>query len=104
MADAEKVISYLNTKTLVPFGFVLSIFLISIGAYNWLLSEFQAVRNQIRELQYTTMSVTNNRWTAQDMEIFQLRLKLMNPDMKIPEVSDIVQKRLQASGLPDAIK
>lgn len=67
------------------FGFLLSLFSISFGAYTWLQSEFTGIRAEIAILQSQLQLAADERWRLSNMEAWTYRLQLENPELSVPD-------------------
>ena len=97
----------LSTNTLVPLGFVVAMVVLAFNAQRYLDAKFlgmqldiAAAQKQILDLNYTLNSQLTtirgmmvNRWTSQDMRIWEQELKINNPSLNIPDSTKIVRAR-----------
>lgn len=91
-------VSVISPTTLVPIGLAVGIGLGMFGFSKWMYAQFDSLREEIRELKVSAHELGGNRWTAQDMEVFSLRLKLANSSLTVPDVSEIVARRQKQTG------
>jgi hypothetical protein len=97
----------LSTNTLVPLGFVVAMIVLAFNAQRYLDAKFlgmqqriDGTQKQIFDLTYTLNTqlstirgMMNNRWTAQDMRIWEQELKINNPSLTIPDSTKITRSR-----------
>ena len=103
MSDIQKK-HILSPTTLVPLGIVVtccvSVIIAVLKFHGWISGQFASLSAEIKDLKDVTQHMNGNRWTAQDQEIFSLRLKLNNNSLVIPDIGEIVKRREQNSGRP----
>ena len=97
----------LSTNTLVPVGFVVAMIVLAFNAQRYLDAKFLSMQQridgtqkQIFDLNYTLNTqlstikgMMNNRWTSQDMRIWEQELKINNPALQIPDSTKITRAR-----------
>jgi hypothetical protein len=117
--DGRKALA-LTANTLIPLGIVATVFVALLGGMftgkTWLDGKFESLRseaasrfevlqkqsidlhNDVETIRRNVSGVERNRWTAQDAEVFALKLKLANPSITVPDVGEIVTRRSQNDG------
>ena len=97
MADKEMV---LTPSTLVPLGMVVGIILSLVTGSIYFERKFSTMTTQMSDMQHnvnlklqTIQERMLNRWTAQDMKIWEQELKIHNPELTVPNSSEIVRTR-----------
>jgi len=105
--NGKKVSGVLSTNTLMPLGFVLAMVVVILNAQRYLDTKFAAMQIRIDESQKkiidlnyavnaqltTIKGMMVNRWTSQDMRIWEQELKINNPTLNIPDSTRIVRNR-----------
>jgi hypothetical protein len=76
MSDKKVII---GKETLVPLGMVLAI----CSGVVWMISQLDSIHYKLQTIDEKMV----NHWTKQDMENWGLRLKMENPELKIPVVN-----------------
>lgn len=71
----------------VQLGFWLTLMGMLIGATLWLSMRFGDLERRIDRLDMSTA----NRWTAEDMQIWSLQLKTLNPSLEVPCPQEVVK-------------
>ncbi len=89
-AETERRVSKLTPNTYISLGLMACM----ISGAVWLNNRLNALDNKFDGL----VRLTAAQWTQQDQEIFALKLQLSNPNMKIPEVRDIVGLKRENEG------
>ena len=67
----------IGKDTLVPLGVVVAI----CSGVIWMISQLESIHYKLVTIDEKMV----NHWTKQDMENWGLRLKMENPDLKIPK-------------------
>ena len=66
----------IGKNTLVPLGMVIAI----CSGVVWMISQLDSINYKLQTIEEKMI----NHWTKQDMENWGLRLKMENPELKIP--------------------
>lgn len=94
----------LSPATLVPLGVVVaccvSVIVAVLRFHGWISGQFDALSAEIKDLKAATQQINGNRWTAQDMEIYALRMEKNNPTLRVPDIGEIIKRREQNTGRP----
>ena len=69
----------IGKDTLVPLGVVAAI----CSGVIWMISQLESIHYKLKNIDEKMV----NHWTKQDMENWGLRLKMENPDLKIPKAN-----------------
>ena len=69
----------IGKDTLIPLGMVLAI----CSGVVWMISQLESIHYKLQTIDEKMV----NHWTKQDMENWGLRLKMENPELKIPVVN-----------------
>jgi hypothetical protein len=77
MSDSE-----LNEKTKVPLGLVITTLAAFLGAAIWINNSLNQIRSELEIIKHSV----SGQFTARDMEIWIMKLRLENPALKVPEV------------------
>ncbi len=82
----------LNKDTLVSLGAAVAVAIAFIGGAFQIKDAIASLRDEVRDLrsriEFADRAATDN-WSAQDMEIFALRLRIDNPVLIVPDVREI---------------
>tara|TARA_A100001515_G_scaffold27406_1_gene21044 strand:- start:501 stop:740 length:240 start_codon:yes stop_codon:yes gene_type:complete len=70
----------ISKDTLVPLGMVVAL----CGGVVWISNQLSSIHNKLELLEASL----EEQWTKRDMENWGLKLKLENPDIKIPELDN----------------
>ena len=70
----------LSKETLMPLGMVILL----CGGVVWISSQLSLIHNKLELLE----SSLEEQWTKRDMENWGLKLKLENPEIKIPGLNN----------------
>ena len=70
----------LSKETLMPLGMVIAL----CGGVVWISNQLSMIHNKLDLLE----SSLEEQWTKRDMENWGLKLKLENPEIKIPELNN----------------
>ena len=70
----------ISKETLVPLGMVVAL----CGGVVWISNQLSSIHNKLELLEASL----EEQWTKRDMENWGLKLKLENPDIKIPELDN----------------
>ena len=70
----------ISKDTLVPLGMVMAL----CGGVVWISNQLSSIHNKLELLEASL----EEQWTKRDMENWGLKLKLENPDIKIPELDN----------------
>jgi hypothetical protein len=70
----------LSKDTLVPLGMVIAL----CGGVVWISNQLSMIHNKLELLEASL----EEQWTKRDMENWGLKLKLENPEIKIPELNN----------------
>ena len=68
----------ISKETLMPVGLVM----VLCGGVVWISNQLSSIHNKLEKLEESL----EEQWTRRDMENWGLKLKLENPDIKIPGV------------------
>ncbi len=68
----------LSKETLMPLGMVIAL----CGGVVWISNQLSLIHNKLDLLE----SSLEEQWTKRDMENWGLKLKLENPEIKIPSI------------------
>ncbi len=68
----------LSKETLMPLGMVIAL----CGGVVWISNQLSSIHNKLDLLE----SSLEEQWTKRDMENWGLKLKLENPEIKIPSI------------------
>jgi hypothetical protein len=68
----------LSKETLMPMGMVMAL----CGGVVWISNQLSSIHNKLDLLE----SSLEEQWTKRDMENWGLKLKLENPDIRIPGI------------------
>lgn len=79
MSAEEK--AEINEKTRVPIGLAVCCIGAFIGGALWLNNSLNRIDQRLQSME-TRMS---DRWTASNMKIWALQLRLENPSLRVPE-------------------
>jgi hypothetical protein len=71
----------LNEKTKVPLGVVIACLTVFIGGALWITNSLNRIDNRLIAME-TRMT---ERWTAADMKLWAMQLRMENPSLKVPE-------------------
>ena len=85
-----------SPDTLVPVGCVLLVGVFVITGVTKIVRRL----DRIEETQRTTSRRLDASWSRKDQEIFQLRLQLRNPTMKVPAIHQPGEEHDDAEGNP----
>jgi len=69
----------IGKDTLIPLGMVIAI----CSGVVWMISQLDSINYKLEIIDEKMI----NHWTTQDMENWGLRLKMENPELKIPVVN-----------------
>jgi hypothetical protein len=103
----------LGPSTLLPLGMVAAMVVSVITAeryldakFNTMAGEIQDVKQQVNsfkiDMNYqlqTIRATVGNRWTSQDMKVWEQSLKIKNPTLDVPDCNEIVKTRT----FPDSV-
>jgi len=70
----------ISKDTLVPLGMVMAL----CGGVVWISNQLSSIHNKLELLEASL----EEQWTKRDMENWGLKLKLENPDIKIPRLDN----------------
>ncbi len=70
----------ISKDTLVPLGMVVAL----CGGVVWISNQLSSIHNKLELLEASL----EEQWTKRDMENWGLKLKLENPDIKIPRLDN----------------
>ncbi len=70
----------ISKETLVPLGMVVAL----CGGVVWISNQLSSIHNKLELLEASL----EEQWTKRDMENWGLKLKLENPDIKIPSLDN----------------
>lgn len=70
----------ISKETLVPLGMVVAL----CGGVVWISNQLSSIHNKLELLEASL----EEQWTKRDMENWGLKLKLENPDIKIPRLDN----------------
>ncbi len=79
MTTQEKKMT-ISKETLMPLGMVIAL----CGGVVWISNQLSSIHNKLELLEASL----EEQWTKRDMENWGLKLKLENPDIKIPELDN----------------
>ena len=79
MTTQEKKMT-ISKDTLVPLGMVVAL----CGGVVWISNQLSSIHNKLELLEASL----EEQWTKRDMENWGLKLKLENPDIKIPRLDN----------------
>ena len=79
MTTQEKKMT-ISKDTLVPLGMVMAL----CGGVVWISNQLSSIHNKLELLEASL----EEQWTKRDMENWGLKLKLENPDIKIPRLDN----------------
>ena len=79
MSSQEKKLM-ISKETLMPLGMVMLL----CGGVVWISSQLSLIHNKLELLE----SSLEEQWTKRDMENWGLKLKLENPEIKIPGLNN----------------
>ena len=74
--------SELNEKTKVPLGLVVITLTAFLGGAMWINNSLNQIRNELSIIK-NSVSV---QFTTRDMEIWIMKLRFDNPNLKVPEI------------------
>jgi len=97
----------IGANTLVPLGAVFLVFMAAWKVQAFMEDKFKAMQKQLDEIKHeateSSYTVNNqldglknmmvNRWTSQDMKIWEQELKIRNPSLDVPNSSDVTRNR-----------
>lgn len=72
--------SELNEKTKLPLGLVVSCIIAFLGGALWISNSLNRIENRLSAMERQG----NDRWTAADMKLWTMQLRMDNPTLKIP--------------------
>lgn len=78
MPDSE-----LNEKTKVPLGLVVAAIMAFIGGALWINNSLNQIRSELALIKFGV----NNTLSSRDMELWIMKLRLENPNLKVPELN-----------------
>jgi peroxiredoxin family protein len=98
----------ISTNTLVPLGAVVAVFLTAWQVQAYLAKQFMQMQVQLDMLRkdYTEhtyvvnhqldaiRAIMGDRWTSQDMKIWEQELKIRNPNLNVPNSVEITRDRM----------
>lgn len=82
----------LSDRTLIPVSFVITL----LGGILWLQTQLYAIRTDILNIRTSIEKIdikSSDKWSIQDMVIWELQLKAQNPNMTIPSAKIILDAR-----------
>ena len=71
--------TFITKDTLMPLGLVILI----CGGVVWISTELGSINHKLDSLE----EKLEDQWTKRDMENWGLKLKMLNPDMDLPQFS-----------------
>jgi hypothetical protein len=88
----------LGPSTWIPLGSVIALFVLLLGAYQWLDAQFDIARGERIELKHSLeviKSATDDRWRGSDMKLWCEMLRQRSPEMadKVPNPWEILDRR-----------
>ena len=100
-----------GTNTLIPIGAVVAVFLAAWQIQSYLDKKFELMQVQLNSIKQestefnhtvksqlaTIEAMMANRWTSQDMKIWEQELKIRNPTLNVPDSGAITHSRSASS-------
>lgn len=90
----------LTANTLVPLGMVAGIILSLVTGAIYFERKFTTIEKQMGVMNHevslqlqTIQANMQNRWTSQDMKIWEQQLQIKNPNLVVPDSSAITKAR-----------
>lgn len=74
--------SELSEKTKVPLGLVAATIVAFIGGALWINNSLNQIRSELALIKFGV----NNTLSSRDMELWIMKLRLENPELKVPEL------------------
>ena len=98
-SDTERT-SRLNANTLIPLSATFAI-IVSLASGLWWIKDqfteikvqFVEVKAQVSQVNLKIDAMSKDRWTSQDMTIWELEARSKNPTLGIPSVKEILRNR-----------
>ena len=100
-------VAVVSSNTLIPLGAVVLVFMAAWNVQSFMEKKFKDMQEQLNDIKHAatasnysmnsqlgalkTMMV--NRWTSQDMKIWEQELKIRNPTIDVPNSTDITRTR-----------